>query len=121
QAKRNFEVGTATITDTNDAQAKYDQIVAQEISVRNDLETRLAALRAIIGRYPGNLKAFPGSYELHPPDPDALEPWVDRALRENLAVRIAQSTFDVASLEVDRQRAAHYPTVDLVASFNQRY
>ena len=38
QAKRNFEVGTATITDTNDAQAKYDQIVAQEISAQNDLD-----------------------------------------------------------------------------------
>ena len=45
QAKRNFEVGTATITDTNDAQAKYDQIVAQEISVQNDLDNKLAALR----------------------------------------------------------------------------
>ena len=32
QAKRNFEVGVATITDTNEAQAKYDSIVAQEIS-----------------------------------------------------------------------------------------
>ncbi len=31
QAKRNFEVGTATITDTNEAQAKYDQIIATEI------------------------------------------------------------------------------------------
>ena len=58
QAKRNFEVGTATITDTNDAQAKYDQIVAQEISVRNDLENALAALRAIIGRLPKDLKRF---------------------------------------------------------------
>jgi outer membrane protein len=36
-------------------------------------------------------------------------------------VRIAQANFDIASLEVDRQRAAHYPTVDLVASFNQSY
>jgi outer membrane protein len=48
QAKRNFEVGTATITDTNDAQAKYDQIVAQEISARTDLDNKLAALRAIV-------------------------------------------------------------------------
>ena len=32
QAKRNFEVGTATITDTHEAQARYDLIVAQEIA-----------------------------------------------------------------------------------------
>jgi outer membrane protein len=42
-------------------------------------------------------------------------------LSQNLQVRIAQANFDIASLEVDRQRAGHYPTIDLVASFNQGY
>ena len=121
QAKRNFEVGTATITDTNDAQAKFDQIVAQEISVRNDLENALAALRAIIGRLPKDLKRFDRKFQPEPPSPNALEPWIDRAVRENLQVRIAQANLDIATLEVDRQRAGHYPTVDLVASFNQNY
>ena len=50
-----------------------------------------------------------------------MEPWFDRSIRENYQVRIAQSSFDIATLEVDRQRAGHYPTVDLVASFNQGY
>jgi outer membrane protein len=121
QAKRNFEVGTATITDTNDAQAKYDQIVAQEISVLNDSENALAALRAIIGRLPKDLKRFDRKFQPEPPSPNALEPWVDRAVRENLQVRIAQANLDIATLEVDRQRAGHYPTLDLVASFNQAY
>jgi outer membrane protein len=121
QAKRNFEVGTATITDTNDAQAKYDQIVAQEISVRNDLENALAALRAIIGRLPKDLKRFDRKFQPEPPSPNALEPWIDKAVRENLQVRIAQANLDIATLEVDRQRAGHYPTLDLVASFNQNY
>ena len=122
QAKRNFEVGTATITDTNDAQAKYDQIVAQEISVRNDLENALAALRAIIGRLPKDLKRFDRSrFQPEPPSPNALEAWIDKAVRENLQVRIAQANLDIATLEVDRQRAGHYPTLDLVASFNQNY
>ena len=44
QAKRNFEVGVATITDTNEAQAKYDSIVAQEITTRNDYDNRVTAL-----------------------------------------------------------------------------
>ena len=121
QAKRNFEVGTATITDTNDAQAKYDQIVAQEISARTDLDNKLAALRAIIGRFPAELKRFGGSYEPQLPTPNALEPWIEQALSQNLQVRIAQANFDIATLEVDRQKAAHYPTVDLVASINQGY
>jgi outer membrane protein len=121
QAKRNFEVGTATITDTNDAQAKYDQIVAQEISAQNDLDNKLAALRAIIGRAPMDLKGFSGRFRPQLPVPDALEPWVQKAIQENYQVRIAQANLDIATLEVDRQRAGHYPTVDLVASFNQGY
>ena len=51
-AKRNFEVGVATIIDTNEAQAKYDQIVAAEIAARNEYDNRMTALRAIIGRTP---------------------------------------------------------------------
>jgi outer membrane protein len=121
QAKRNFEVGTATITDTNDAQAKYDQIVAQEISTQNDLDNKLAALRAIIGRAPKELKPFGGGFAPQLPTPNALDPWIEAAVRDNPQVRIAQANYDIAVLEVDRQRAGHYPTLDLVASFNQGY
>ncbi|HUH92611.1 MAG TPA: TolC family outer membrane protein [Casimicrobiaceae bacterium] len=121
QAKRNFEVGTATITDTNDAQAKYDQIVAQEIATRNDLDNKIAALRAIIGRSPGELKRFAGTYQPQQPMPNNLDAWVDAAVRDNPQVRIAQANYDIAVLEVDRQRAGHYPTVDLVANFGQAY
>ena len=121
QAKRNFEVGTATITDTNDAQAKYDQIVAQELSAQNDLDNKLATLRAIIGRAPKELKGFTGKFQPQLPVPGTLDPWVEKAISENYQVRIAQANLDIASLEVDRQRAGHYPTVDLVASFNQGY
>ena len=119
QAKRNFEVGTATITDTNDAQAKYDQIVAQQISVRNDLDNKLAALRAIIGHAPRELKRFGDQFNPQPPSPSELDAWIEKALRDNPQVRIAQYNFDIATLEVDKQRAAYYPTLDLVASFNQ--
>jgi outer membrane protein len=121
QAKRNFEVGTATITDTNDAQAKYDQIVAQELSAQNDLDNKIATLRAIIGRQPKELKRVGGKFEPELPSPSTLDAWVDQSLRENMQVRIAQSNYDIAVLEVDRQRAGHYPTLDLVASFNQGY
>ena len=121
QAKRNFEVGTATITDTNDAQAKYDQIVAQEIQAQNDLDNKIATLRAIIGRTPKELKRFSGQYQPELPSPSALEPWIDRSIRENYQVRVAQSNYDIAALEVNRQRAGHYPTLDLVASYQQGY
>ena len=116
QAKRNFEVGTATITDTNEAQAKYDQIIATEIQARNDLDRRRTALMAIIGRMPKSLKRVGRGFEPMLPEPNVVDYWVDRALKENLSVRSAQSNFEIASLEVDRARAGHLPTLDAVAS-----
>lgn len=116
QAKRNFEVGTATITDTNEAQARYDSIVASEIQARNDLERRRSALAAIIGRMPQGLKRLGRGFEPPLPEPNVVDYWVARATRENLQVRFAQSNYEIASLEVDRSRAGHLPTVDIVAS-----
>jgi outer membrane protein len=116
QAKRNFEVGTATITDTNEAQAKYDQIIATEIQARNDLDRRRTALAAIIGKAPRNLKRIGRGFDPPLPEPNNVDYWVARALKENLNVRFAQSNYEIASLEVDRARAGHLPTLDLVAS-----
>jgi outer membrane protein len=118
QAKRNFEVGVATITDTNEAQAKYDSIVAQEITTRNEYDNRVTAMRAIIGRYPKDLKKLGRGFVPQLPDPGSLDFWVDRAMQENLPVRIAQASFDIATLEIERAKAANYPTVDLVGSYN---
>jgi outer membrane protein len=116
QAKRNFEVGTATITDTNEAQAKHDQITATEIQAENDLDNRRTALMAIIGRMPKSLKRVGAGFEPPLPDPNNVDYWVNRALKENLSVRSAQSNYDIAALEVDRARAGHLPTLDAVAS-----
>ncbi|HEX7327647.1 MAG TPA: TolC family outer membrane protein [Casimicrobiaceae bacterium] len=118
QAKRNFEVGVATITDTNEAQAAYDRIAAQEITAKNDLENKRTALRAIIGHVPPELKRFGRSFEPTLPQPDSLNYWVERALSDNLAVKVALYNSDIASLEVERQRAARLPTIDLVGSVN---
>jgi outer membrane protein len=117
QAKRNFEVGTATITDTNEAQAKYDQIVATEIQALNDLDRRRTALRAIVGRFPQSLKRVGRGFDPDPPSPNTLDYWVDKAVAGNMNVLFQQANFQIASLEVDRAKAGHYPTLDLVASY----
>ena len=118
QAKRNFQVGTATITDTYDAQARYDLVVAQEITASNDIEVRRSALQQIIGRAPGPL-AKPqgqGQITLSPPEPNDMEAWVQAAYTNSLQVQIAKANLDIAIKEVDRNRAANYPTIDAVAS-----
>ncbi len=117
QAKRNFEVGTATITDTNEAQARFDQINASEIQFINELDRRRTALRAIIGRFPTNLKRVGKGFDPKPPTPNSIDYWVDSALKDNLSLRFQQANVEVATIEIARARAGHLPTLDLVASY----
>ena len=117
QAKRNFEVGVATITDTNEAQAKFDNIVAQEIQTQADYDNKVTALRAIIGRFPKELKKVGPGLVPVPPDPNRLDYWVDRSLTDNLNVRVSQKNYDIATLAIELAKAGHYPTLDLIASY----
>jgi outer membrane protein len=116
QAKRNFEVGTATITDTHEAQARYDLTTAQEIAARNELELRRRALEQIIARAAPPLAPLGAQFVLKTPEPARMEPWVELALQHNLQVRISQSSLVFATQEIARNRAAHLPTVDAFAT-----
>ncbi len=117
QAKRNFEVGVATITDTNEAQARYDQIIANEISTQNDYDNRVTALRAIINRIPGRSPSCRRTSSRRSQSPTTRSRGSTARCRTTLNVQVAQSTVTLQSLEIDRQRAGHLPTVDLVASY----
>ena len=119
QAKRNFEVGTATITDTHEAQARFDLAVSQEIAAQSDLEIKRSALQQIIGKFPDRLAPLKPTTGLSPPTPNAMEPWVASAEDQNYTVRIQQAALEIASREIERNRAGHYPTLNMVGSYGQ--
>ena len=118
QAKRNFEVGTATITDTHEAQARYDLILAQEISAQNDVEVRRRALQQLTGKEYGMLRPLRPDVRLAPPDPADMQSWVNLAEKQAYAVLVQDAAVAIASLELKRNSAGHHPTLDLVASHN---
>ncbi len=115
-AKRNFEVGTSTITDTNEAQSRYDLATAQQIAAQNDLDVKTAALQQIVGKPPGTLATLRSGLTLAAPTPSALEPWVTSAEQQNFGVLGQQLALEIAQHEITRDRAGHLPTLDLVAS-----
>ena len=119
QAKRTFEVGTTTITDTHEAQARFDLTTAQEIAAQNDLEVRQSAFLQIIGRLPGELVAVRAEVPLVSPEPSSMDAWVEKALQQNAEVKIARAAFEIATKEVNKARGGHLPTVDLVASYGE--
>ncbi len=119
QAKKYFEVGTATITDTHEAQSRFDLASAQELAGENDLEVRRYALRLIIGQNAGELNRLKADATLTPPSPAVMAKWAEAAEQDNFSVQAQQAAVEVASKEVQRMRAGHYPTVDLVANYGK--
>jgi outer membrane protein len=119
QAKRNFEVGTATITDTHEAQARFDLVGAQEIAAQNDLESKRRALQLVTGKEPGELKPLRPDIKLTPPNPPDMQAWVELAEKHSYPVLIQEAAAEVASLEAKRNKAAHLPTLDFVATHGQ--
>ncbi len=119
QARRNFEVGTATITDTYEAQARYDLTDAQLIAAQSNLEIKRRALQQITNSEVDGLRSLESSLKLEAPQPDDVAKWVDDAQQHNLQILIARASAELADKEVDRNRGGHYPTVDLVANYIQ--
>jgi outer membrane protein len=115
-AKRNFEVGTATITDTREAQARFDLATAQEIAAENDLLTKRIALDQLVGRSNVEPRQLAVPVALPSTANIPVDELVSRAADEHPAVRRAQVGYDVARLETEKARAQALPTVDAVAS-----
>ena len=114
-AKRNFEVGTATVTDQQEAQSRFDLTVAQELAVANDLDVKRAALAQLVGKPIGTLYTLRGGVKLEGPQPAAENDWTENARQNNLYVQQAQIGSEIANRELTRQRLANRPTLDLVA------
>jgi outer membrane protein len=119
QARRNFEVGTATITDTHEAQARFDLINAQELATQNDLENRRRALQLLTGKEYADITPMRTDIKLPPPNPDNMNAWVELAEKQNFAVLIQQAAAEIAALDARRASAGHLPTLDIVATHGQ--
>jgi outer membrane protein len=121
QAKRNFEVGTSTIVDTLEAQARYDQANAKEIADQVDLEVKKRIITVLLGKLPESFVPLRDPLALAEPKPNNADEWVKAADASSYAVAIARATYEISKQEIDRQRAGHLPTVDLTATYNNAY
>ncbi|OIR08667.1 outer membrane protein TolC precursor [mine drainage metagenome] len=117
QAKHNFEVGSATVTDTYEAQARYDLIVAQELAAASNLEIKRRTLQKLINADVNDLNALSGAFKLETPDPADIQKWVNVSQQGNFQIVQAEAAYQLAEQEVARSRGGNLPTVDLVASY----
>jgi outer membrane protein len=116
-AKRNFEVGTSTITDSREAQARYDLVVAQQLAAENDLRVKSLALDLLVGTSNAKPKPLKAPVALSSVQPADAERWVNDALTNHPAIKQLEVALDVAVLETAKAQAGHKPTLDLTGSF----
>ncbi len=116
-AKRNFEVGTATITDTREAQARFDLGTAQELFAENDLRVKKIALDQLVGKTDTQPNALAQPLALPELVPNDVNAWVAQSQAEHPNIKQAQVALEVAQLETQKAQAGHKPTLDLTASY----
>jgi len=118
-AKRNFEVGTSTITDQREAQARFDLVVAQEIQASNDLEVKTISLQQLVGKN----DIHPWQINNATPLPNITNTGIDSlillALEHNPKVLMTQTDMEMSKLETRRAQSGHLPTIDLIAQRKQ--
>jgi len=116
-AKRNFEVGTSTITDTREAQARYDLVLAQEIAAENDLRVKKLALDLLVGSSNTAPQSLVLPVQLQAPEPADISTWVMQSAEMHPGIAQARVALEIAKLEIEKAQAGHKPTLDLTAGF----
>ena len=145
-AKAKFEIGTATIVDANDAQARFDVANAQEIAAHAELVVKQGVLEQLIGHPVKNIKpmakdvsiagvvadprarnkdnrGLPIADSVSPklPPGQALEDWITQSENANYAVLAGQLGVQLADSVYRASLAANYPSINFVGTsgFNQ--
>ncbi len=121
QARKSFEVGASTITDTHEAQARFDLTTAQEIAAQNDLEVKQRTLEKAINQECPELARLGEGVKLSLPEPNNMDAWVKQAESESLDVNLRLYAVELARRNVEYSRAGHLPTLDLSSSYGTDY
>lgn len=115
-ARRGFEAGVATRTDIDAAQAKLDLNAVQGLEVRQQLAQAQRQLQAYVSRPVGALAPLdPSKLQSLNPAEFSLDDWVQRAEENAPDIRRVRAQRQSVQLELNKVRASHLPTLDLVA------
>src|SRR5262249_56704551 len=83
---------------------------------RAALKIRNGSWQQIVGRFPDRLAPLKANIDLSPPNPNSMEDWASAASTQSFPVRAQEAAVEVAVREIERIRAGHLPTVNLVGA-----
>lgn len=114
-AKRGFDTGMGTRTDIDEAQARVDLSIAQQLEAEQRVNTTRHQLEVIVNEPIGTLSPVnPEKLQILPLELNNLEDWIQQAENANAELRALKANVEAADYDVSKARSGHYPTVDLV-------
>ncbi|MCK5829571.1 MAG: TolC family outer membrane protein [Methylococcales bacterium] len=118
QAKQRYDVGLIAITDVYEAQAGYDEAIANQIEAENELDDSKEALREIIGDNDENIVGLNKPIDFTHPTPNNISEWTKNAEVNNFSIIAALNEAEDKRKNVSIKQAGHLPTLDIVADYS---
>lgn len=121
QTKQRFEVGLSAMTDVHEAQAQYDQALAEEINAENAVNNTKEVLRELTNMSYASLDKL--NTESFSPQNSVIkaDAWLEIALEQNLELHKQRIGKEIANEQIGLAQAGHHPTLDLNASLGRDY
>jgi len=119
QVNAQFEVGLIAITDVHEAQASYDNARVALIEAEGALDNSYEALERLTGLSTQEIDSLSEDYPIEGVEPATPDAWLEKALTDNLGLKLAQSSIEVARRSAQIAKSGHYPTVDLSATYDR--
>jgi len=120
-ARRGFEAGANAVTDVHEAKSRSDLASSQRIAALNELEAKHAELEKVIGHETSKLVGLKPAVVVPRPQPENVRAWIEQARVNSPAVLASMAALGAAEAAVNKNRAEHAPTLDLVASHGRNY
>lgn len=115
-ARKSFVAGSGTRTDIDEAKARFDMVIAEELEANQQLAYAREDVELIIDQKVGSLARLDVDQMRAASHAELkLDDWWSLAEASNPELSYLRSSVEVARLEIEKARAAHYPTLDAVA------
>lgn len=111
-----FQKGIGTVTAVDEARANYDAALAEKIEAVNNASFSSHELERQTGiRDPEPVPLSCEAFRLDGPDPQDVGYWVNLARETSADIKAAEQGMEIARHELQKNKMARYPTVNLVA------
>lgn len=117
QTKQRYEVGLTAITDVHSAQAAYDLSYAKLLGQQANRQIQYEILEQLTGQTISEISTLKDEVNMSRPEPADPNIWVDSGMNKFPGLQMIDAQLDAARMQRNAARAAHLPTVELFANY----